>query len=168
MPEELASRHIAAWRHGRKGLMQDLSGAVVCAFVLISLLPRLVLTYEQIYNLPPMHSHHSSLWTMVVPFLWQAPPFLIAGVVTGLMFPRRAVASMAFVILAWDLAIIAPQIVNTFLTAQSWHAALMEILIGLRTFLFNGGPYDLIAILGAWVASRWWQPHRGRTTLSAT
>ncbi len=153
-PEDLAHSLVQVWHRGARRQRRDLLTAAVCALACLLVIPRVGLTIEQYHLALPIQSHRSPLWNDIMVFLWQAPIFVVAGAATGLAFPRKAVVGTGLVLVAMAVYIFVSGILSNLIVAQPLSLILSNAAVSLVAIVHNGSPYDLAAILGAWVGSR--------------
>lgn len=165
-PASVAGETVTAWRRGEALRKRGFWGAAACALTLTILLPRLFFPLERPHVLQAFQSHHLSPWVGVIVLLWQVPPFLLAGVVSGLAFSRRSVAGTGLAVAACEGFYLVRHIIRTPAIPPGFHLtaaaqlSFVSLLVG--TLALNYGIYILAAVLGAWGAGRWRAIRTGR------
>ncbi len=151
-PENIGSEVVSVWRRGeRRESLRSFFGAAICMTVLSSLGITLI---SKVVNMKSEAYIHQSWLMSVGLFLSQALVMALAGGISGLTFPKRAVKGTAFVVVVMYAIILGPSLVRTALTAGS----LREVLVAVFIVIFNVAIFGMPVVISAWAGSQW----RGR------
>jgi hypothetical protein len=161
-PQVVGTETVTAWRRGERLYRRSFWGAAACTLAVRFLMPFLLAPLETVYLHPtsPGHFVEPSMWVfgfnIAVPFL--------AGAVSGLLFPKRAVAGAGLGLVAHFSLVLA---IGGYLFAHhglgTYPVSLQTILLSLTGQCVTGGSVSLVS---AWAVSRWRTTRRGTARLA--
>lgn len=151
--DDLGQNIVQAWRRGQAIRRRDLGKSAVCALLLVFMLPRLLSPLAKPFALQAFNAHEFQLVTILFDL-----PFLLAGMINGIVLPRQAVAGTGLgtgsfclyrmsVMLFLNLQVMLDRHFSSFMI----HA---NLLLFAGTMVTYWGTATLAAILGAWIGSR--------------
>lgn len=154
-PQMLGESVVQAWQRGdKKENQRSFWGAVICVTVLSYLGTILFSKIVQMTSLfqSPFYSSPNQSWKIgLTLFLSAILVMALAGGISGLIFPKRAVKGTVCAVVVMYVISIGPSLVRTALTAGGLHGLLLAIYIFVGSIAIFGGP----AVVFAWLISRW-------------
>lgn len=152
-PETLGDEVVSVWRRGdRRESLRSFVGAAICMTVLIAVISKVVnmtfLSQSEAYVHPS--------WLIQVGFVLSAALVMaLAGGISGLIFPKRAVKGTAFVVAVMYAVNLGSNLMQTALSAGGLREVLAVVVIG----IFNVAIFGMPAVISAWAGSRWRARH---------
>jgi uncharacterized membrane protein len=152
-PETVGRDTVTAWRRGESLSKRNLWGAAACTLAVQLLAPLLLVPLEAAYLhlTSPGHFVGPSVWVLLG-FNTAGP--ILAGAMSGLLFPKRAVVGTGFGLVAYFCL--------TLVLAGYWlthHGHVMysippasTLVLSLTVQSVTGG---IVSLLSAWAVSRW-------------
>ena len=156
-PNAVGTETVAAWRRGRRLDRRSFWGAAVCVAILTILLTRLALLTPpgllptRGFGQPPFSLQIWAEW-----IVWLMPMFLLAGGISSLLLPRRAITGVAFGITAYLLFFLVRD--------MDQGRAFQDEADRIRWLIFCITDLVLVAttVAAAWAGSRWRTTRVGR------
>ena len=158
--ETIGQETVAAWRRGENLRKRDFWGAAGCALALFCLLSYLLGPFADA-ALP--HSGPANLHGLAVYLSWHYSIYLLAGGISGFLFPRCAVVGAR---LALALYLGFDTIHTVIWIAHVGHTQIHRPgMVGL-SIVIQYAQVILLTLFAAWAGSRWHKARMGRMRLA--
>jgi hypothetical protein len=162
-PQAVGSETILAWRRGERLYRRSFWGAAACTLAVRFLMPFLLAPLETVYLHPtsPGHFVGPSVWVLCG-FNIAGP--ILAGAVSGLFFPKRAVAGAGLGLVAYfSLALAIRGYWFAHHGMATYPVSFQTILLSLTGQFVTGGS---VSLLSAWAVSRWHMARLGTVRMA--
>ena len=149
IPSDVGGKIVQSWRRGQILSRRDLWKSAVCVLLLVFVLPEYLINLYIPFIKQTLDAHQ-----YLLPMLLLVLPYLLVGLVNGIILPRRTMAGVCLGIGVWIIYALITQIIFDLHLVKSEHYSVSHVLWIDHMTLIIWGMQAFVAVSGTWLGSR--------------